>query len=148
MTGNPRPRPTWAELAAEVVVLAVLVTVPVWALGWWTALPFATAFGGVVGGRWLRWYWAPVAGFAAAALVWTTELGLLPAGPRLRLAHALGPAEGLSATTFILIGPVLIGLVAALFATGAAGAVRLATEWKNAPEPPVAVAPSEPGPTR
>lgn len=138
MTGSQRPRPSWAEVLAEVVALALLATVPLWTLGWWTALPFAAAFGGVVGGRWLRWYWAPVAGFAAAALVWSVELGLLPVGPRLRLAHALGPADGLSATAFILIGPVLIGLVAALLATGVAGAVRLVTEWKTPPPPPVA----------
>jgi hypothetical protein len=118
-------RPSWAELLLSLVVLVLLATLPLWFRGWWTALPFAAAVGGMVGGRWFRWYWSLPAGFAAGAVAWGLELALLPALPRTRLADGLGPAEGLTGTLFVLIGPVLFGVVVAVAAMAVAGALRL-----------------------
>lgn len=126
MNASPTSRPSRLELLVVVVVLIVLATVPLWTQGWWTALPFATALGGAVGGRWIPWYWSPPVGFGAGALAWGFELALLPADPRARLAAVLGPADGLSGTLFLLIGPVLFGLVTAVTSTALAGALRLA----------------------
>lgn len=144
MTGPAQARPRRLELAISVVVLAVLGTIPVWTQAWWTALPFAAAFGGVLGGRWVRWFWALPLGFAAGAIVWGIELALLPADPRSRLAAVLGPAEGVSGTVFLLLGPILFGLVAAVTAAAAAGALRLALDRRrdgSGAHPPESVPP-------
>lgn len=125
MTGPARsPSSRW-ELVASVIVVGALATVPLWVQGWWTALPFAAALGGIVGGRWIRSFWALPVGFAAGALAWGVELALLPADPRARLADVLAPAEGLSPTVFLVIGPILFGLVAAVTSLAVAGAIRL-----------------------
>jgi hypothetical protein len=126
MTGQARPHPGRLELLVTVAVLVVLATIPAWTQAWWTALPFAAAFGGMLGGRWVRWFWALPLGFAAGAIVWGIELALLPADPRSRLAAVLGPAEGVSGFVFLLLGPVLFGVVSAVTALAAAGALRLA----------------------
>lgn len=148
MTASAGRGPRILELGVEVVVLAALATVPFWALGWWTALPFATALGGIVGGRWIRWYGAPVAGFAGGAIPWAIELALIPVAPRVRLARALGPAEGLSGTAFILIGPILFGVVSAVTAAAAAGALRMASAWRTEPSPRPAEPMPDPVPVR
>lgn len=119
------------ELLVGLVVMAALGTVPLWTQSWWTALPFATAVGGIVGGRWLRWFWAMPIGFAAGALAWGLELAGLPGDPRSRLADVLGPAEGVSGTVFLLLGPILFGLTAAVVATALAGALRLAHDLRR-----------------
>jgi hypothetical protein len=140
MNVSDRPRHPWPELPVTVVVLAALATIPVLTNAWWTALPFATVLGGVVGGRWVRWYWGLLVGFAAGALSWGIELALLPADPRTRLADVLGPAEGLSGTLILLIGPILFGVVTAVTSTALAGAFRLAFDRPEAttgrPVPP------------
>ncbi len=136
MTASARRRPSRAELLVSLVILVLLATIPVWVQGWWSALPFAAAVGGIAGGRWLRWFWALPASFAAGALAWGFELALLPADPRARLADALGPAEGLTGTLFLLIGPLLFGVVAAVTGTAVAGALRLASETQRSPTGP------------
>jgi len=144
-----RPRPSWRELLVGVVVLVVLATIPLWTLGWWTALPFAAAVGGLAGGRWLRWFWSLPLGFAAGALAWGLELALLPGDPRSRLAEVLGAAQGLSATVFLLLGPILFGLVAAVTAAALAGGLRFASDLRGqgpdlVPVPAGAVVPESP----
>jgi hypothetical protein len=106
-------------------------TVPLWALGWWTALPFATVLGGLAGGRWLRWYWGPPVGFLGGALAWGLELARLPATPRERLADVLGAAEGVSGTVFLVLGPVLFGLVALVTSAAFAGLFRGALDGRR-----------------
>jgi hypothetical protein len=125
-------RPSRLEFFVFVLMLIALGTLPLWTVGWWTALPFATAVGGIIGGRWLRWYWSLPFGFLAGAFAWSLELALVPADPRSRLAEVLGAAEGLSATVFLLLGPILFGLVAAIMAASLAGAIRLVHD----PNPP------------
>jgi hypothetical protein len=125
MTRSSGRRPARFELVTSVVVIGVLATIPLWAEGWWTALPFAAALAGVVGGRWLRWFWALPVGFAAGALVWAIELALIPVDPRTRLTNVLAPAEGLSPAVFLAIGPILFGLIAAVAGWAVAGALRL-----------------------
>lgn len=137
MTGANGPRPTRREILVSLLILLVLATIPVWFQAWWTALPLAAGVGGLAGGRWLRWFWALPAGFGAGAVAWAVELALLPADPRTRLAAALGPAEGLSGTLFLLIGPVLFGLLAAVAGTAVAGALRLAKESRGPRAEPV-----------
>ncbi len=121
-----RTRPSRVELVLSSVAVAALATLPLWTPAWWSALPFATAVGGIVGGRWLRWVWSLPLGFAAGALAWGLELAWLPGVPRSRLADVLGAAQGMSATVFLLLGPVLFGIVAAVAAAAFAGALRLA----------------------
>jgi hypothetical protein len=133
------PRPSRTELIISAVVLVVLATIPLWTPAWWTALPFAGVFGGLAGGRWLRWFWSIPLGFAAGALAWGLELAVLPADPRSRLADVLGAAEGFSPTVFTLLGPMLFGLVTAVVAAALAGALRLATDWRA---PPVSTVPA------
>jgi hypothetical protein len=125
---EPSLRPSRIEVFLSVIVLVALATIPLWTLAWWTALPFAAALGGIVGGRWLRWFWSLPVGWAAGGLAWAIELALLPADPRSRLADVLGSAEGLSGTLFIGLGPILFGLVSAVTAATVAGALRLAPE--------------------
>ncbi|MGA7860353.1 MAG: hypothetical protein WCB19_00665, partial [Thermoplasmata archaeon] len=110
------PRPSRPEFLFALLVLVALATIPLWTLGWWTALPFAAAAGGWAGGRWLRWLWSWPLGFAAGALAWGLELAILPSDPRSRLADVLGAAQGLPATVFLFLGPILFGLVAAVTA--------------------------------
>ncbi|HLY77711.1 MAG TPA: hypothetical protein VKT21_07490 [Thermoplasmata archaeon] len=126
-----RTRPSRVELALSIVAVAALATLPQWTSAWWAALPFATAVGGIVGGRWLRWVWSFPLGFGAGALVWGLQLVWLPGVPRSRLADVLGAAQGVSATIFLLLGPVLFGLVAAVTAAALAGALRLATHLRG-----------------
>jgi len=125
MTDAPRHGRPWPEFLAYVAVLLVLGTIPFWSTGWWTALPFAVVLGGYPAGRWLRWFWGSVLGFAAGAITWVLQLADLPADPRTRLADVLGAAQGLSGTLFTLLGPLLFGLVALVAATALAGGVRL-----------------------
>ena len=136
MTGPSRSRAWRGEWVIALVVVVVLGSIPFWTEAWWTCLPFAAVLGGVLGGRWIRWYWAPVIGFVAGAGAWGIELLLLPADPRTRLADALGPAEGVSGPVLTLLGPILFGLVAAVCAAAVAGAFRLAFE--QSPTRPVA----------
>lgn len=142
MMGSTPLRSRRWEWVAFLVVLLVFGSIPFWAQGWWTCLPLAATVGGVIGGRWIRWYWAPVIGFAAGAAAWGVELLLLPAAPRTRLADVLGPVEGVSGPIFTLLGPVLFGLVAAVSAAAVAGAIRLALE--RAPTPPTVASPETP----
>jgi hypothetical protein len=147
MIARSRSRTHPYELVASVVVVGVLATVPLWIQGWWTALPFAATLGGVVGGRWMRWFWSLPVGFAAGALAWGLELSLLPADPRTRLADVLAPAEGLSPTVFLVIGPILFGVVAAVTALAVAGAIRLAVDRPPDTPETVRAEPVEPGPS-
>jgi hypothetical protein len=133
MNPTPRHRHSWLERVVSLVVVGALATLPLWTQAWWTALPFAAALGGVVGGRWMRWFWALPVGFAAGALVWGLELALLPVAPRSRLTDVLAPAEGLSSALFLVIGPILFGLVAAVTGVAVSGALRLGSELRSGP---------------
>jgi hypothetical protein len=147
MIAHSRSRTHPYELVVSVVVVGVLATVPLWFQGWWTALPFAAVLGGVVGGRWMRWFWSLPLGFAAGSVAWGLELALLPADPRTRLADVLAPAEGLSPTVFLVIGPILFGVVAAVTGLAVAGAIRLALDRPPVPSETARAEPVEPGPS-
>jgi len=74
---------------------------------------------------------------------------LLPGDPRSRLAEVLGAAQGFSATVFLLLGPILFGLVAAVTAAALAGGLRLASDLRRqgpdlVPVPAGAVGPESP----
>lgn len=141
MTAISTSRHRVYELVASIAVVGALASIPLWTQGWWTALPFAATFGGLLGGRWVRWFWSLPASFAAGALAWAVELAGLPADPRARLTDVLAPAEGLSPSLFLLIGPILFGLVAAVAGLAVAGALRLA---RDRPIDPTGTLPAEP----
>jgi len=143
MTDASRSGMSRIEPLAYAIVVVGLATIPLWSLGWWTALPFATVLGGYAGGRWVRWFWALPLGFVAGSLAWGLELALLPADPRSRLADILGAAQGVSGTLFTLLGPILFGVVAAAMATALAGGVRLVVELRR---PAPSAGPSSTGP--
>jgi hypothetical protein len=134
MTTNPRPPHflRWTWLAVVAVVTAAAGLVAVFAASWWAWLPLLAFWGGLVGIRW-RWLLAPITGFVLGLGVWAGELLLLPTDPRTALASALGPAEGVSGSVFLLLGPLLFGLTVAVGAAAFAGGVRWARESRGGP---------------
>lgn len=98
---------------------------------WWAALP-VLSLTGVVGWR-SRWIFAPLLGFAVGFGFWGVELALLPAIPRARLANVLAGGLGVSPTVVYLIGPLLLGVLAAFGAMTVAGGLRLFDDLRAGP---------------
>ncbi len=119
------PRPSRREFLFALLVLVVLATIPLWTLGWWTALPFAAAAGGLG-----RWSLAPLALVLAAGIrgrrsrVGPRARSRSPATPDPDSPTCSAPPRDCSTTVFLFLGPILFGLVAAVTAAALAGGLR------------------------
>ena len=128
--GRPRASVVGVILAASAAALAAGFLVP----AWWALLPIAVLWGGIVG-AWRRWYLSLPVGFVIGAVSWLGILATLPSAARASLAAQLGAAEGLGPVTFLLLGPLLFGLVAAAGAAALAGAIGVLSA-RFPPAPP------------
>lgn len=129
VTGGARGR--FHLLGVLVIILAAGFLLLVYlSPGWWAVLPISILVGAVLGLR-LRWFLAWAGGFACAFGYWVAVLLTLPAGPRESLATQLGSATGIPATLFLLLGPLLVGLLGAVGAGALAGGVRWLAEWRG-----------------
>lgn len=126
----------WLLLLGFLIVSQSLLVVAAYVPDWWASLPVLSLLG-VVGWR-SRWFFSPLLGFVLGFGYWGVELELLPGGPRARLAGIIAAGLGLSPssgpTIVLLIGPLLLGVLAAFGAMTVTGALRL-WDGMRAPEP-------------